>query len=68
MPSEWGLAYFLYEEFAPEKISFISFALFMGIATSITAFPVLARIIQERDLTKTRLGIIAITFVLRLTT
>jgi Kef-type K+ transport system membrane component KefB len=56
-----GLAYFLYQEFAPEKTSFISFALFMGIATSITAFPVLARIIQERDLTKTRLGIIAIT-------
>ncbi len=56
-----GLAYFLYEEFAPEKISFMSFALFMGIATSITAFPVLARIIQERDLTKTRLGVIAIT-------
>lgn len=55
------LAYFLYEEFAPSNISFISFALFMGIAMSITAFPVLARVIQERDLTKTRLGIIAIT-------
>jgi Kef-type K+ transport system membrane component KefB len=55
------LAYYLYEEFAPENISFISFALFMGIAMSITAFPVLARVIQERDLTKTRLGIIAIT-------
>ena len=56
-----GLAYYLYEEFAPENISFISFALFMGIAMSITAFPVLARVIQERDLTKTRLGSIAIT-------
>lgn len=56
-----GLAYFLYEEFAPEKVSFVSFGLFMGIATSITAFPVLARIIQERDLTRSRLGIIAIT-------
>jgi Kef-type K+ transport system membrane component KefB len=55
------LAYFLYAEFAPANISFISFALFMGIAMSITAFPVLARVIQERDLTKTRLGIIAIT-------
>lgn len=56
-----GLAYYLYKDFAPENISFISFALFMGIAMSITAFPVLARVIQERDLTKTRLGSIAIT-------
>jgi Kef-type K+ transport system membrane component KefB len=56
-----GLAYYLYQDFAPDNISFISFALFMGIAMSITAFPVLARVIQERDLTKTRLGSIAIT-------
>jgi Kef-type K+ transport system membrane component KefB len=56
-----GLAYYMYAEFAPENISFVSFALFMGIAMSITAFPVLARVIQERDLTKTKLGIIAIT-------
>lgn len=55
------LAYFLYKDFAPENISFLSFSLFMGIAMSITAFPVLARIIQERDMTKTRLGTIAIT-------
>lgn len=56
-----GLAYFIYENFAPSDISFLSFALFMGIAMSITAFPVLARVIQERDLTKTNLGIMAIT-------
>ena len=56
-----GLAYFLYEAFAPENISFLSFALFMGIAMSITAFPVLARVIQERNLTKTNLGTMAIT-------
>ncbi|MGZ4035982.1 MAG: cation:proton antiporter domain-containing protein, partial [Bacteroidia bacterium] len=40
------LAYFIYEEFAPANINFLSFSLFMGIAMSITAFPVLARIIQ----------------------
>ncbi len=40
--------------------SFISFALFMGIAMSITAFPVLARIIRDRHLTDTPLGILAI--------
>ncbi|MGZ4053631.1 MAG: cation:proton antiporter domain-containing protein [Bacteroidia bacterium] len=55
------LAYFIYEEFAPANINFLSFSLFMGIAMSITAFPVLARIIQERGMTKTKLGAIAIT-------
>jgi len=56
-----GLAYFIYDEFAPDGISFTAFSLFMGIAMSITAFPVLARIIHERNLTKTKLGTIAIT-------
>jgi Kef-type K+ transport system membrane component KefB len=56
-----SLAYFIYNDFAPANIPFYSFALFMGIAMSITAFPVLARIVQERNLTKTRLGAIVIT-------
>lgn len=56
-----ALAYFLYTGLAADDISFLSFALFMGIAMSITAFPVLARVIQERDLSKTNLGIMAIT-------
>jgi Kef-type K+ transport system membrane component KefB len=56
-----SLAYFIYKEFAPENVEFTSFALFMGIAMSITAFPVLARIIQERNLTKTKLGTLSIT-------
>ncbi|MFM2285193.1 MAG: hypothetical protein RLZZ543_690, partial [Bacteroidota bacterium] len=55
------LAYYLYSDFSPENVPFLSFGLFMGIAMSITAFPVLARIIQERGLTRTRLGAIAIT-------
>jgi len=55
------LAYFLYQNFAPDTISFTAFALFIGIAMSITAFPVLARIIQERNLTKDHLGTLAIT-------
>lgn len=55
------LAYFLFTRFAPANVSFLSFALFMGIAMSITAFPVLARIVQERKLTNTPLGIMAIT-------
>lgn len=56
-----SLAYFLYVRFAPEHISFLAFGLFMGIAMSITAFPVLARILHERGLTKTALGSLAIT-------
>jgi Kef-type K+ transport system membrane component KefB len=56
-----SLAYFLYARFAPPNISFLAFGLFMGIAMSITAFPVLARILHERGLTKTALGSLAIT-------
>ena len=56
-----GLAFFTYQSFAPEGIQFLSFALFMGIAMSITAFPVLARIVQERGIHKTRLGTVVIT-------
>ncbi len=54
------LAYFLYSEFAPQNVNFLSFSLFMGIAMSITAFPVLARILQERGLISTHFGIIAL--------
>lgn len=56
-----GLAYFLYGKFAPPTIPFSSFALFIGISMSITAFPVLARIVQERGIHKTRLGALVIT-------
>ncbi|CAA7193782.1 Na(+)/H(+)-K(+) antiporter GerN [Chryseobacterium potabilaquae] len=56
-----GLSYFIYQEFAPDGIQFTSFALFIAISMSITAFPVLARIVQERNLQKTKLGTIVIT-------
>jgi len=56
-----GLAYFVYHKFAPEGVHFLAFSLFLGIAMSITAFPVLARIVQERGIHKTRLGAIVIT-------
>lgn len=55
------LAYFIYESFAPEGVQFASFGLFLGIAMSITAFPVLARIVQERGIHKSRLGAMVIT-------
>jgi len=56
-----GLALFLYTEFAPPGTGFLPFALFMGIAMSITAFPVLVRILKERGLAGTHLGQIAVT-------
>lgn len=55
------LAYTIYDNYAPENVPFLSFSLFMGTAMSITAFPVLARIIHERNLTKTKLGSLVIT-------
>lgn len=56
-----ALAYFLYDTFAPASIPFLSFSLFIGISMSITAFPVLARIVQEKGINKTRLGTIVLT-------
>jgi len=55
-----GLAKGLYPQFAGEQVSFSSFALFMGTAMSVTAFPVLARILKERNLLGTHLGTMAI--------
>ena len=54
------LAYYIFEEFAAAQTDFLSFALFIGISMSITAFPVLARIVQEKGLTKTHLGSVSI--------
>lgn len=43
-----------------QHVPFVAFALFLGAAMSITAFPVLARILAERRLTHTRIGAIAL--------
>ena len=56
-----GLSYFLYQQYAPANIPFFAFSLFTGIAMSITAFPVLARIIRERGISNTPTGVMAIT-------
>ncbi|HWY98867.1 MAG TPA: cation:proton antiporter, partial [Bacteroidia bacterium] len=55
-----GLAYYLYPSFGPDGVGFLAFSLFIGISVSITAFPVLARILQERGMTKTPIGSMAI--------
>lgn len=54
------LAWQVYPEFGAGHTTFVPFALFIGISVSITAFPVLARIIQERNLGKTPMGMLAI--------
>lgn len=53
-------SYWIYEEYASSYTSFLPFSLFIGISMSITAFPVLARIIQERNMTKTSVGTLTI--------
>ncbi|HXK18463.1 MAG TPA: cation:proton antiporter, partial [Polyangiaceae bacterium] len=55
-----GAAWWLRGSYAPREVSFLSFALFLGTAMSVTAFPVLARILSERGLLQSRVGAIAI--------
>jgi Kef-type K+ transport system membrane component KefB len=54
------LALLLFPQLAGSDHSFTSFALFMGVAMSITAFPVLARILTDRGMQRTPLGILAL--------
>lgn len=56
-----ALALFLYPRFSTANVPFTSFALFLGVAMSITAFPVLARILADLGMSKTELGVIALT-------
>jgi len=55
-----GGAWWLRDSYAPKDVAFLPFALFMGTAMSVTAFPVLARILTERGLMRSRVGAIAI--------
>ena len=54
------LALWLFPQLGTPDVSFRSFALFMGVAMSITAFPVLARILSDRRMENTELGVIAL--------
>ena len=56
----FALASPLHTTFAPAGVAFLPFALFLGAAMSITAFPVLARILAERGVLKTRIGAISL--------
>ena len=58
LPMALGLAIapVLHPTLAPDGVAFWPFALFVGVALSITAFPVLARILKDRNMTRTRVG------------
>src|SRR5580693_3304039 len=55
-----AIALWLYPRYSASSVSFTTFALFIGVAMSITAFPVLARILTDRGMQKTRLGVLAL--------
>lgn len=54
------LAWPLFPAYAPTGTGFIGFALFFGVALSVTAFPVLLRIIDERGYRGTPIAVLAI--------
>jgi len=54
-------ALYLYPKFSDQSVSVVGFVLFMGSAMSVTAFPVLARILTEHNMLRTRVGSVAIT-------
>jgi Kef-type K+ transport system membrane component KefB len=54
------LGMYLHPTLAPPGVTLTGFSLFMGAAMSVTAFPVLARIVEERGLLHTRLGTLAL--------
>ncbi|KAK0501380.1 Sodium/hydrogen exchanger family-domain-containing protein [Armillaria luteobubalina] len=55
-----ALSYPLYKQFIPEDVAFTHFMLFAGVAFSITAFPVLCRILTELKLLDTTVGIVVL--------
>jgi Kef-type K+ transport system membrane component KefB len=56
-----GVSKLLYDKYTDPSVPFATFALFVGVAMSITAFPVLARIMTEQNLLHTEVGQIALT-------
>src|SRR6266496_3257985 len=55
------LAFFLYPGLAGPKATLVSFMLLVGTAMAITAFPVLARLLAEKNMLGTRVGMLALT-------
>lgn len=56
-----ALSLYLYPRLSSSSVSFTAFSLFLGVSMSVTAFPVLARILTDRGLHRSRLGVLALT-------
>src|SRR5579885_1644561 len=56
-----ALALLLYPRLSSSDVTFTNFALFLGVSMSVTAFPVLARILTDRRISRTRMGVLALT-------
>ena len=55
-----GLALVLYPLLSSQRVGFTNFSLFMGVSMSVTAFPVLARILTDRGMQRSKLGVVAL--------
>ena len=63
VPVAFGFAYaalFDSETWKPAGVDYTTFALFVGAALSVTAFPVMARILQEKGLLATQMGAVGV--------
>ena len=56
----FALAVYLHPRYAPQGANFTNFALLLGAAMTITAFPMLAKLLLERDILGTQLGTVAV--------
>ena len=56
-----ALALWLYPRFSSSDVPFSAFTLFLGVSLSVTAFPVLARILADRGMQRSPLGVLALT-------
>ena len=54
------LALLLYPYLSNSSVSFTAFSLFLGVSMSVTAFPVLARILTDRGIHKTKMGMLTL--------
>lgn len=56
-----GLAALAYAKFAPQGVGFLAFALFIGVSMSVTALPVLVRILKDTGMFRSEVGVVALT-------
>jgi K+:H+ antiporter len=56
-----ALAVVAYTKFAPKGVGYLSFALFFGVSMSVTALPVLVRILKDLGLFRSEVGVVALT-------